>query len=81
MKAHTSKEAEKFFMSHEDILTQRWKDALQVEAHVRHTYISNLASFYGFHILLKKPPTNFKCVPITLDRYKAIFCYCNHKTL
>jgi len=28
MKAHTSKEAENFFMSHDGILTQRWKDVL-----------------------------------------------------
>jgi len=48
MKAHTSKEAENFFMSRDDILTQRWKDMLQVEVHSRHTYICNLASFMVF---------------------------------
>jgi hypothetical protein len=66
-------------MSHEDILTKRWKDVLQVEAHVRHTYICNLASFYGFHILLKTQRISY--VSITLDRYKAIFYYCNNTTL
>jgi len=40
-------------MSHDDILTQWWKDMLQVEVYLRHTYICNFASFYGFHILLK----------------------------
>jgi len=60
MKAHTSKEAENFFMSHGDILMQRWKDVLQVEVHLMHTYNCNFASFYGFHILSKKKiPKNF----------------------
>jgi len=55
MKAHTSKEAENFFMSHDDILTQRWKDMLQGEVHLMQTYNCNFASFYDFHIVSKNP--------------------------
>ena len=59
-------------MSHDDILTQRWKDVLQVEVHLTHTYNCKFASVYGFHTLLNKT-TNFKCVPIILGRNKSIF--------